>query len=203
MIENISSSGGFEDMNRLLNKNETNDILDNMGDEAKIFDALLHNTAVPTKLEAGEQMNIVPSEATMGLDCRLLPGQTSDDLQRELRNVVPEDIDYSFNIVHYDEFESLNDRTLYPLLENILESSVEEGKTFPLVSWGGTDGRFLSKVGIQSYGFTPMNLPPDVDFFSQIHGADERVPVDAIDFGSKRLFEVIMKYNAYLDGNTE
>ena len=49
---------------------------------------------------------------------------------------------------------------------------------------GVTDGRFFARLGIQTYGFTPMKLPPDFDFWSTVHGADERVPVDAVDFGA-------------------
>ena len=47
-----------------------------------------------------------------------------------------------------------------------------------------TDGRFFARLGIQTYGFLPMKLPAGFDFWSTVHGADERVPVDAVEFGA-------------------
>ena len=49
---------------------------------------------------------------------------------------------------------------------------------------GVSDGRFFARLGIQTYGFLPMKLPPGFDFWSGVHGADERIPADAVEFGA-------------------
>lgn len=49
-------------------------------------------------------------------------------------------------------------------------------------------------LGIQTYGFLPMNLPPEVDFIRTIHGADERTPVAALDFGTDAVYKVLERY---------
>jgi len=54
-----------------------------------------------------------------------------------------------------------------------------------------TDGRTFSRLGIQTYGFLPMNLPPEFDFSQTIHAADERIPVEALDFGTNAIYEAL------------
>ncbi len=60
---------------------------------------------------------------------------------------------------------------------------------------GVTDARFFSKLGIQTYGFTPLQLPDDFSFVGTIHAADERVPVKALDFGMKAIYEAIQRFS--------
>ena len=45
----------------------------------------------------------------------------------------------------------------------------------------------FSRLGIRCFGFTPLRLPPELDFASLFHGIDERVPVDALRFGTEVL----------------
>jgi len=52
---------------------------------------------------------------------------------------------------------------------------------------GGTDNKALSILGITGYGFAPLRLPADLDFAPMFHGIDERVPVDALEFGARVL----------------
>jgi hypothetical protein len=49
-------------------------------------------------------------------------------------------------------------------------------------------------LGIQTYGFLPMNLPPDFAFASTVHAADERIPVASVQFGTAGVFRFIQKY---------
>jgi acetylornithine deacetylase/succinyl-diaminopimelate desuccinylase-like protein len=58
-----------------------------------------------------------------------------------------------------------------------------------------TDAQFFSRLGIQTYGFLPMSLPKDLNFSQTIHGVDERVPVEALGFGSEALYDLLRRYN--------
>jgi acetylornithine deacetylase/succinyl-diaminopimelate desuccinylase-like protein len=40
---------------------------------------------------------------------------------------------------------------------------------------------------MRCYGFSPLLLPPDLNFMSLFHGIDERVPIDALKFGVRVL----------------
>jgi acetylornithine deacetylase/succinyl-diaminopimelate desuccinylase-like protein len=52
---------------------------------------------------------------------------------------------------------------------------------------GGTDAKSFSRLGIRCFGFTPLRLPADLDFSGMFHGVDERVPVEALQFGVRVL----------------
>jgi acetylornithine deacetylase/succinyl-diaminopimelate desuccinylase-like protein len=55
----------------------------------------------------------------------------------------------------------------------------------PYLMSGGTDAKAWDRLGIRSYGFTPLRLPADLDFTALFHGVDERVPTDALEFGAR------------------
>jgi acetylornithine deacetylase/succinyl-diaminopimelate desuccinylase-like protein len=59
---------------------------------------------------------------------------------------------------------------------------------------GVTDGRFFAAIGIQTYGFIPLDLPDGFEFLKLIHAADERVPADAIRFGAEAIRRVLERY---------
>jgi len=61
---------------------------------------------------------------------------------------------------------------------------------FPAV----TDARLFSKLGIQTYGFTPMKLPPDVECDKLFHAANERIPVEALDFGAQAIYKLLQRF---------
>jgi acetylornithine deacetylase/succinyl-diaminopimelate desuccinylase-like protein len=69
------------------------------------------------------------------------------------------------------------------------------GIPFPFVNYAVTDARFFSKLGIQTYGFTPLLITEGLDLTNTIHGADERVPVAALEFGVKAVFNTLQKYH--------
>jgi len=58
---------------------------------------------------------------------------------------------------------------------------------------GGTDNKALSDLGIVGYGFSPLRLPPDLDFMALFHGVDERVPIEGLKFGVRVLADFLEK----------
>jgi acetylornithine deacetylase/succinyl-diaminopimelate desuccinylase-like protein len=62
-----------------------------------------------------------------------------------------------------------------------------EARTVPYCMSGGTDAKSFSRLGIRCFGFAPLRLPADTDFFGMFHSVDERVPVDALRFGVRVL----------------
>jgi acetylornithine deacetylase/succinyl-diaminopimelate desuccinylase-like protein len=57
-----------------------------------------------------------------------------------------------------------------------------------------TDGRFFAKLGIQTYGFLPMALPAGFNFLETIHGANERIPVEALTFGTQAIYQLLQRF---------
>ncbi|MGF1506057.1 MAG: M20/M25/M40 family metallo-hydrolase [Anaerolineae bacterium] len=181
-------------MRGLLNPMLTDRILDLLGESGMLFDNLLHNTVSPTMVRASEVINVIPGVVEVGLDIRLLPGFKPDDAYREIRALLPKGLDIEFEVVEHAPGPDKPDMGLYNTLADIMRNADPEGVPVPYMVGGVTDARFFSQLGIQTYGFTPMQLPPDVNLARAIHAADERIPVGAVEFGTERVFEALQRF---------
>ncbi len=179
-------------MRQLLNPPLTDAILKVLGERVSLFAPLLHNTVSPTMLKASDKVNVIPGEVTLGLDGRSVPGAKPDDMVRELHTLLGDDV--QVEIVKADPGPAAPDMGLFDTLGSILRGLDPTGIPLPFVMSGVTDARFLSRLGIQTYGFTPLQLPEDFNFVGTIHAADERVPVAALDFGVKAIFNALQKF---------
>jgi acetylornithine deacetylase/succinyl-diaminopimelate desuccinylase-like protein len=152
----------------------------------------MHNTANPTIVQGGTKTNVIPSEITLTLDGRLVPGVTTAEFLAELRGLLGEDVEL-LPIID-DGFTPATDMTMFETLANILREADPEGTPIPYVLSGATDGRIFAELGIQTYGFTPMLLPEDFLFAATVHAADERIPVSALEFGTAAIFQAIQRF---------
>ena len=170
----------------------TDSALDRLGQQGILFDALLHNTVNATVVRGGEQINVIPSEITLELDGRLLPGYTPDDMVAELQQIVGDDI--GLEVIRYQPGPAEPDMGLFAILTGILREDDPGAIPLPFLVSVTTDARHFSRLGIQTYGFTPMNLPKEFSFFETIHGVDERIPVEAVEFGTNVLYKALQVY---------
>lgn len=83
---------------------------------------------------------------------------------------------------------------MFALLADILREADSDGVSVPLLLSGSTDGSHFSRLGIQTYGFLPMNLPPEFNFIQTIHAGDERIPVEAVRFGTEAIYHLLQRY---------
>ena len=137
---------------------------------AALFDPLLHNTASVTIVGGGEKINVIPDEVTVEIDCRLLPGlQSRGRLRRAAR--ARRAWRSSFEVIRYDPVAAEPDMALFDMLAGVLRELDPAAQPIPLLLPGVTDGRFFSRLGIQTYGFLPMQLPDELPFMQLIHAA--------------------------------
>jgi len=176
-------------LRQLLNPLLTNRVLDLLGPRGLLFDPLFHNTVSATMVQASEAVNVIPGEVSLGLDGRLLPGFTPDDMLAELRGILGAEVE--IEVVLYDPGPAEPDMGLFDTLASVLQKADPAGVPTPLLLTGVTDARFFSRLGIQTYGFLPMCLPADFNFTRIIHAADERIPVEALAFGADAIYEVL------------
>ena len=177
---------------QLVNPMFTDRILDLLGDRGRIFSPLLHHTVSPNIIRGGEKYNVIPSEITVDLDGRLLPGYTPDDMLRELQSLVGRDVE--LEVVEHDPGPPEPNMTLFSTLANILREADPSGIPTPLLLSGVTDGRHFARLGIQTYGFLPMQMPPDFNFLQTVHAADERIPVNTLGFGADALYSALQRF---------
>jgi acetylornithine deacetylase/succinyl-diaminopimelate desuccinylase-like protein len=179
-------------LRQLLNPSLSDRALTLLGEKGRIFEPLLHNTVNATIVHGGEKINVIPSEILLDLDGRLLPGFGPEDMLVELRRVIGRDAE--IELVRHDPGPSEPDMGMFEMLAGVLGEADAEGITMPLLLTGTSDARFFSRLGIQTYGFTPMKLPPEFNFVQAIHGADERIPADAVDFGAQAVYTALQRY---------
>jgi acetylornithine deacetylase/succinyl-diaminopimelate desuccinylase-like protein len=181
-------------LDQLLEPESTDKVLDQLGPQKLLFDALLHNTVNVTTIHGGGKVNVIPGEIVFELDGRLLPGYTPDDIKAELQHLIGEKI--AFEITQYDPNPAEPDMGLFNTLSDILRAADPQGIPVPFLFFATTDARFFSQLGIQTYGFLPMNLPPDFNFIQSLHATDERIPVAALEFGTKVMYALLQGYGS-------
>ena len=160
-------------------------LLSEIGPTARMIGATLQNTANPTMLEAGYKANVIPGSASAVIDGRFLPGY-EDELNKTIREIIGPDIlieTISRDIALEIEFEG----DLVEAMCKAITTFDPEGIPVPYLMSGGTDNKALSELGIIGYGFSPLQLPADLDFMALFHGVDERVPISGLEFGVKVL----------------
>jgi acetylornithine deacetylase/succinyl-diaminopimelate desuccinylase-like protein len=176
----------------LLRPRVTDRVLDRLGDRATFFDAQLHNTASPTIVRGGHAANVIPGEVSLDLDCRLLPGFGPEDVFRELRGLAR--VDMQLEALRYDPGPPSPDLGLFDTLGEILRELDPAARPVPLLLPAVSDGRFFARLGIQTYGFLPMQLPEELRFMELIHAEDERIPVDALEFGTRAILRLLERF---------
>ncbi|MCP5099324.1 MAG: M20/M25/M40 family metallo-hydrolase [Chloroflexi bacterium] len=195
MISGVADALSFPTstvLRQILNPSLTDRMIDLLGARGRLFDPLLHNTVNATIVHGGHKQNVIPSEVELQLDGRLLPGFTPDQMVAELRAIVGDEIE--IEVIHYDPGPTDPNMELFDTLAGILKDTDPDGTPVPLLLSGVTDARFFSKLGIQTYGFLPMQLPEEMNFVATIHAADERVPPEAIRFGANAIFEALQRF---------
>jgi acetylornithine deacetylase/succinyl-diaminopimelate desuccinylase-like protein len=185
---------------RLLDSKQTDTALDALTAQgvraARNLDALLHNTVNATVIRASNKTNVIPSEIEVELDGRVLPGYSADDIQTEIRAIVGDTMgdDLELTVIRHDPVGGKPDMTLFPLLANLVREADPTGVPIPSLVGGFTDGRMFARLGIQNYGFLPQNLPAEFSSAGMVHGADERVPMETIEFGARVLYRLLERY---------
>ena len=179
-------------MRSLLDPGTAEETLRDAPDELRPIERALRNTVTPTIVRGGEKINVVPSEIELELDGRALPGFTPDDVIRELGELVGPELE--LELVRHDPGPSEVDLSFVPTLSEILRELDPDAVPVPMMQIGVTDGRFFSRIGIQTYGYLPLKLPPGFEFSKLVHAADERVPADAVRFGAEAVSRAIDRY---------
>ena len=156
-----------------------------LGPMAKMLKAIVHDTANPTMLKAGYKANVIPATAEAVVDCRVLPGRQAA-FEAEVDELIGPDVTREW-IRDLSSYETSFDGDLVDAISAAVLAVDPDGRTVPYMLAGGTDAKAFARIGIRCFGFSPLRLPPELDFASLFHGVDERVPTDALKFGTEVL----------------
>lgn len=160
--------------------------------KAKNFRNMFHNLATPTVFRAGSKENVIPSSAEVIVDGRILPGQTIQSFLQEVQKLIGQG--FEIEVLQAEEPNQTDfDNDFFNTLKTSLVSLDPQAIPVPFLIPGFTDAKHYAKLGIKCYGFAPTKLPADLNFGELYHGHNERIPVTAIEFGVKTLWDVILK----------
>ncbi len=177
----------------LLNPTLAGPLLSLLGSRGALLNPLLRNTASPTMLAASDKLNVIPSEVQLGIDGRLVPGGKPEQLIAELGALLGAEV--KLEVARYDPGPAAPEMGLFDRLGQTLRDLDPQARPVPYVGAGVTDARYFSRLGIQTYGFTPLRLPDDLSMAGLIHAADERLPVDALDFGVQAVYRLLTTFS--------
>jgi acetylornithine deacetylase/succinyl-diaminopimelate desuccinylase-like protein len=153
--------------------------------------ALMHDTVAPTLLSAGMKVNVIPSTAEAGLDCRLLPDSDADAFMRQLHSLLGPRVDVEFIQKPDPSPTSPTSGEAWDAIKQVVATDFVDTLAVPSLMSGGTDSRFLRVKGVPAYGFVPIILPPREA--ERIHGVDERLSIENLDRGIRATYDLTMK----------
>lgn len=162
-----------------------------LGAAGRFVGATLRHSTNPTQLEAGYKANVIPGQAVGTVDGRFLPGY-----EEEFVTTVTELAGPHVRIEHIHHDVALEAPVHGDLVDSMVDALLAEdpgAAVLPYTLSGGTDNKSLSRLGITGYGFAPLRLPADLDFAGMFHGVDERVPTDALRFGTRVLDHLLTR----------
>src|SRR5690606_1103217 len=156
-----------------------------LGPVAKFVGATVRNTSNPTQLGAGYKANVIPGRAEATIDVRLLPGQEEAGMAT-LRELAGPRV--RIEPIHLDTaLEVPFSGSLVDAMVAAIDAEDPGATVLPYTLSGGTDNKSLHRLGTTGYGFAPLQLTGDLDFAGMFHGVDERVPTEALRFGTRVL----------------
>lgn len=156
--------------------------------------ATVRNTISVTMLEASNKVNVIPPQAAMQLDVRLLPGQQPEAFLATLRKIVADDTVKIEHTLSFPPSSSPADGPLPTAIKAVV-NQYEPGTPVTFgVSNGFTDCHFFSEKGVPCYGFMPYKFREGVP--SGYHGNNEKLSVDNLKYGTAFMFDLVRRMQA-------
>jgi acetylornithine deacetylase/succinyl-diaminopimelate desuccinylase-like protein len=200
-IYGIASEQGFmpeEEFLGLLDEARSKDVLERIPVNVirQMLSATLKNTAVPTVTSAGSKTNVIPSECYCEIDCRILPGSTSEELAESINEILTAKGCKNFSVEFKGKSlssESSIDTPLYKALEKGFKKNDPRAKVVPYMSPGATDSRFFREKGIPAYG---VQVESSIETTERVHGHNERISAKKLTMGIKVLYDTLKEFCA-------
>jgi acetylornithine deacetylase/succinyl-diaminopimelate desuccinylase-like protein len=164
----------------------------------RALNALLRDTISPDVIQAGVKYNVIPGEAMIELDCRVLPG-TSEPMMRaqilgrlgDLAEVCTVEL-RAFG----PPVEGSAESALFGVLAATVRDHDPDGLPLPVMAPFATDAKHLARIGVPCYGFSPLRLEAGERYLERFHGVDERVGLDALRWGLPVLYDAVRRFCA-------
>jgi acetylornithine deacetylase/succinyl-diaminopimelate desuccinylase-like protein len=152
--------------------------------------AATHNTAVPTILRGGHRINVIPSEVSVDVDGRVLPGQDPDAWVAQVQQAVGDTVEVTL-LEGEPGIASDPASPFFDVIGQALDAADPGARLLPDLVTGGTDARAFP--GMKVYGFMPTRDPATARL---AHSHDERARIDDLVFATRCLYDCIVRFCA-------
>lgn len=159
--------------------------------ERPYYGAMVWDTWSPTLASGGVRENVHPSEASVNLNVRLLPGSSAAEFLAEVRSHVSDlgvEADWASAPVEATPPVMPLDGEFWRAMRKAVAARSPGAAVVPSLSVGSTDAAALRRRGVLVYG---LEFPLSPDDQSRIHGHDERMPVPALDYGTRLMADLV------------
>ncbi len=172
---------------------------------ARSFSAVLSNTAAATVVRAGSKTNVIPAVAEFEIDGRTLPGQTEQDLLRELAAVLGPDVELEVIKAAPATVTEPIASPMFDTIKRVVEQRDPGSTVVPYLMPGFTDAKYFTQMGARWYGFAPLKIErgSKLRFADMFHGNDERVPIAGLEWGAEVLHQVVREMCAPNDAQRD
>jgi acetylornithine deacetylase/succinyl-diaminopimelate desuccinylase-like protein len=183
----IESGQLAEDMKGILQTPPANDVVARLSVFPN-YNAMLRTTCVATMINGGHAENALPQTATAVVNCRILPGEDPEKIRQMLVDV------FADNTISVTAMKPAKPSPPSPLnadvfgpIEKITQEMWPGVPVVPTMSTGATDGAYLRKDGIPTYGVS--GIFGDITDV-RAHGKDERIGIKSYYEGQEFLYRV-------------
>jgi len=143
--------------------------------QTAVYNALMRTTCVATRLEGGHADNALPQMARATVNCRVLPGDSADEVRNTILKVLN---DPGIEVTWIDKPKpsppSPLDVAVMGPIEEVTNEFWPGVPVMPLMATGASDSLYLRNAGIPSYGVSGLFAELND---SRAHGRDERVGI--------------------------
>ena len=156
-----------------------------------IYNAMIRDTISLTILQGGSKSNVIPSESSASLDCRLIPGSSKEDFLKKLKSRLGNEIEVEVMTESKSLPPSPLDTDLFHAISKFAAENDPGCPVVPLLLPGATDSRFLREMGMIVYDFSPFRLTEKE--LMKVHGNNERISLENLRFGMRMMVDIMKK----------
>ena len=145
------------------------------------FLSMFKTTQAFTLASGSEAINVLPSEAVIGINCRLRPFDTGDMVIKRIQRIIGNpSIDVRMTALsEATPTSDLGDP--FNLLKKAIHQTWPEVIVAPYLMVATTDSRHYHEISQHVYKFSPMDVSKDD--LKKIHGYDEDISIDNVIHG--------------------
>jgi acetylornithine deacetylase/succinyl-diaminopimelate desuccinylase-like protein len=165
--------------------------IDLLTDRTPRIRAMFHDAVVPTMIQGGTEVVVLPESASATVTCRLLPTTNVGEFQQWLEAVVAAPgvhVTYS-NVPPAAAPASRSDTAMVQAYTNVARRKFGDLPVLLTQGVGTTDSFYLRQKGVQAYGIHPLVDPGE----ENMHGPDESIPVEAFKQGMRMIMETVLE----------